>query len=127
MKQGLLIDMDGVIYSGDTLIQGADKFIANLLKNNIPFAFMTNNSQRTPLEVMRKLKGLGIEVKEEHIYTSAMATGKFLGDQGPGGTAYVLGEGGLVTSLHENGITLVDTDPEFVVLGEGRNFTLEMV
>ena len=122
MKQGLLIDMDGVIYSGETLIEGADKFIANLLNNNIPFTFMTNNSQRTSLEVVRKLKGLGIEVTEDHVYTSAMATGKFLASQGPGGTAYVLGEGGLLTR-----ITLVNTDPEFVVLGEGRNFTLEMV
>src|ERR1700753_760266 len=87
MKQGLLIDMDGVIYSGDSLIQGADKFIARLLEENIPFTFMTNNSQRTPLEVTRKLKRLGVEVGEEHVYTSAMATGKFLGDQGPGGTA----------------------------------------
>src|SRR3569833_2428883 len=127
MKHGLLIDMDGVIYSGEQLIQGADKFIATLLEKNIPFTFMTNNSQRTRLEAVRKLKRLGIEVTEEHVYTSAMATGKFLGAPGPGGTAYVLGEGGLLTSLHENGITLVDTDPEFEVLGEGRNFTLEMV
>jgi len=119
--------MDGVIYSGETLISGADKFIAQLLKKDIPFTFMTNNSQRTRLETVRKLKRLGIEVSEDHVYTSAMATGTFLGTQGPGGTAYVLGEGGLLTSLHDNGITLVDSDPEFVVLGEGRNFTLEMV
>ncbi len=76
MKQGLLIDMDGVIYSGEQMIQGADKFIANLLKNNIPFAFMTNNSQRTSLEAVRKLKRLGIEVTEDHVYTSAMAIRK---------------------------------------------------
>jgi len=128
MKHGLLIDMDGVIYSGEMLIEGADRFIKKLLDSNIPFTFMTNNSQRTRLEAVRKLKALGIEVTEDHIYTSAMATGKFLGDQSPNGTtAYVLGEGGLLTSLHENGVTLVNTDPEFVVLGEGRNFTLEMV
>lgn len=119
--------MDGVIYSGEILIEGADKFIARLLEKEIPFTFMTNNSQRTRLEVVRKLKQLGIEITEDHVYTSAMATGKFLGDQSSGSTAYVLGEGGLLTSLHENGITLVNTDPEFVVLGEGRNFTLEMV
>jgi NagD protein len=119
--------MDGVIYSGETLIEGADKFIAGLLKQDIPFAFMTNNSKPTPLEIVRKLKRLGISVETRHIYTSAMATAKFLGDQGSNGTAYVLGEGGLLTSLHEHGITLVDSDPEFVVLGEGRNFTLEMV
>lgn len=127
MAQGLLIDMDGVIYSGDTLIPGADQFINRLKKSEIPFMFMTNNSQRTPLEVVRKLKKLGIEITEKHVYTSAMATGKFLESQNPNGTAYVLGEGGLLTSLHDHGITLVDTDPEFVVLGEGRNFTLEMV
>ena len=119
--------MDGVIYGGDILIPGADKFIERLLTDNIPFLFMTNNSQRNRLEAVRKLKKLGIEVTEDHIYTSAMATAKFLASQIPNGTAYVLGEGGLLTSLHKNGIALVDNDPDFVVLGEGRNFTLEMV
>jgi NagD protein len=127
MANGLLIDMDGVVYGGDIMIPGADEFVGKLLKENIPFSFMTNNSQRTRLEAVRKLRKLGIEVTEKHIYTSAMATGKFLAGQIPSGTAYVLGEGGLITSLHENGITLVDNDPDFVVLGEGRNFTLEMV
>lgn len=127
MAQGLLIDMDGVVYGGDIMIPGADKFIARLLKEGIPFSFMTNNSQRTRLEAVRKLGRLGINVTENHVYTSAMATGNFLASQTPQGTAYVLGEGGLISSLHENGITLVNTDPDFVVLGEGRNFTLEMV
>ncbi|HEY9006831.1 HAD-IIA family hydrolase [Ohtaekwangia sp.] len=127
MAKGLLIDMDGVVYGGDTLIPGADEFIGRLLKQDVPFMFMTNNSQRTRLEAVRKLKKLGIVVDTKHIYTSAMATGKFLASQIPNGSAYVLGEGGLLTSLHENGITLVETDPDFVVLGEGRNFTLEMV
>ncbi|NOT75834.1 MAG: HAD-IIA family hydrolase [Cyclobacteriaceae bacterium] len=127
MAQGLLIDMDGVVYGGDLMIPGADVFIKSLVTANIPFSFMTNNSQRTRLEAVRKLHKLGMDVTEKHIYTSAMATGKFLSTQIPNGTAYVLGEGGLLTSLHENGITLIDTDPDFVVLGEGRNFTLEMV
>jgi NagD protein len=127
MAQGFLIDMDGVIYGGDVLIPGAAEFVTRLVKENIPFTFMTNNSQRTPLEVVRKLRKLGIEVKEEHVYTSAMATGKFVASQVPNGTAYVLGEGGLLSSLVDHGITLVETEPDFVVLGEGRNFTLEMV
>ncbi len=127
MKHGLLIDMDGVIYGGDEMINGADDFIGYLLKNDIPFLFMTNNSQRTKLEVIRKLKKLGINVKEDHVFTSAIATGKFLAEQAPKGTVYVLGEGGLLTSIHENGLTLVESEPDFVVLGEGRNFTLEMV
>jgi NagD protein len=127
MQQGLLIDMDGVIYSGNTLIPGADVFIKKLLKEGIPFTFMTNNSQRTPLEGVRKLKRLGIDVSERHIYTSAMATASFLASQEPKGTVYVLGEGGLISSLLDQGLTLVETDPDFVVLGEGRNFTLDMV
>lgn len=126
-RQGFLIDMDGVIYGGDDLIPGADRFIQRLVKESIPFTFMTNNSQRTPTEAVRKLRKMGIEVSEKHIFTSAMATGKFIAGQIPRGTAYVLGEGGLLTSLHENGLTLVDTEPDVVVLGEGRNFTLEMV
>jgi NagD protein len=127
MPQGFLIYMEGVIYSHHDLITGADTFIAALQKNNIPFLFLTNNSQRTPRDVVNKLAGIGIEAKEENVFTSAMATGWFLARQKPHGTAYVLGEGGLLTSLHENGYSLVSQDPDFVVVGEGRNFTLEMV
>ncbi len=127
MGQGLLIDMDGVVYGGEKLIPGADDFIGKLLKQSIPFMFMTNNSQRSPLEAVRKLKKLGIDVTEKHIYTSAMATAKFLSAQEPNGTVYALGEGGLLTSLHDHGLRMVTTDPDFVVLGEGRNFTLDMV
>ncbi|MEQ8244099.1 HAD-IIA family hydrolase [Fulvivirga sp.] len=127
MKHGLLIDMDGVIYIENQMIPGADVFIKTLLKEDIPFTFMTNNSQRTPLDGVQKLKKMGIKVEEKHVYTSAMATAHFMAHQFPNGTAYVLGEGGLIKSLHENGFNLVQNDPDFVVVGEGINFTLEMV
>ncbi len=127
MPQGFLIDMDGVIYSGNDLIPGSDQFVQNLKDRNIPFLFLTNNSQRSPRDVVNKLAGIGIEAEEENVFTSAMATGWFLARQKPHGTAYVLGEGGLLTSLHENGYSLVTQKPDFVVVGEGRNFTLEMV
>ncbi|MFM9948097.1 MAG: HAD-IIA family hydrolase [Saprospiraceae bacterium] len=127
MAKGFLIDMDGVIYSGNTLIPGADTFISELKKRNVPFLFLTNNSQRTPRDVINKLAGLGIESEERDVFTSAMATGWFLARQKPHGAAYVLGEGGLLSSLHENGYSLVSQNPDFVVVGEGRNFTLEMV
>lgn len=127
MNKGFIIDMDGVIYSGKDLIPGADLFIAELQRKGIPFLFLTNNSQRTPRDVVNKLAGLGIEAEERNVFTSAMATAWFLSRQKPNGTAYVLGEGGLITSLHENGYSLVSQDPDFVVVGEGRNFTLEMV
>ncbi|MEQ9656477.1 HAD-IIA family hydrolase, partial [Fulvivirga sp.] len=118
---------DGVIYIENQMIPGADVFIKTLLKEDIPFTFMTNNSQRTPLDGVQKLKKMGIKVEEKHVYTSAMATAHFMAHQFPNGTAYVLGEGGLIKSLHENGFNLVQNDPDFVVVGEGINFTLEMV
>ncbi len=126
MKKGFLIDMDGVIYNGNELIKGADVFIKTLQDREIPFLFMTNNSQRSPIDAVNKLLGMGISIKEENVYTSAMATAWFLSFMKPNGTAYILGEGGLITSLHENGYSLVTSDPDYVVVGEGRNFTLEM-
>lgn len=128
MAKGFLIDMDGVIYSGNELIPGAGEFIQKLIERNIPFLFMTNNSQRSPRDVVNKLAGMNVEVEEKHVYTSAMATSWYLSRMKPHGTAYVLGEGGLLTSLHENGYSLVSQQtPDFIVVGEGRNFTLEMV
>jgi NagD protein len=127
MKKGFLIDMDGVIYNGDTMIPGADKFIKALQDEGIPFLFMTNNSQRTPLDTVNKVAKMGINIKEENVYTSAIATAWFLSFMKPKGTAYVLGEGGLITSLLHQGYTMANSNADFVVVGEGRNFTLEMV
>lgn len=127
MKQGFLIDMDGVIYRGSQLIPGADSFVHSLRERDIPFLFLTNNSQRTRRDVATRLRRMGIEVEETHIYTCAMATARFLSEQKPGGTAYVIGEGGLLNALHVNGYSIVDNDPDYVVVGEGRALTLEMV
>jgi NagD protein len=124
-KLGYLIDMDGVIYRGSSLIKGADRFIGHLLARGVPFLFLTNNSQRTRRDVVAKLKNLGIEIREKHVFTSAMATARFLARQKPGGTAFVIGEGGLQTALHHNGYSIVDKDPDYVVVGEGRTFTFE--
>src|SRR5438132_6133347 len=124
---GYLIDMDGVIYRGSQLIPGADRFIAEILRLEVPFLFLTNNSQRTRRDVATKLQRLGIEVEEEHVFTCAMATARFLARQKVNGTAYVIGEGGLLTALHSNGYSIVDRDPDYVVVGEGRTLNFEMV
>jgi len=126
MDCGFLIDMDGVIYRGNELIPGADQFIAELLDRNIPFLFLTNNSQRTRRDVAFKLRRLGIHVTDDHIFTCAMATARFLAAQKPNGTAYVIGEGGLLHALHHNGYSVVDHDPDYVVVGEGRSLSFEM-
>lgn len=124
---GYLIDMDGVIYRGSHLIPGAEKFIRELRASHIPFLFLTNNSQRTRRDVATKLQRLGMEVEEEHVFTCAMATARFLAHQKPNGTAFVIGEGGLLTALHSNGYAIVDKDPDYVVVGEGRTLNFEMV
>src|SRR6476620_3370048 len=126
MDCGFLIDMDGVIYRGNELIHGADRFIAGLLDRNVPFLFLTNNSQRTRRDVAFKLRRLGIDVTDDHIFTCAMATARFLAAQKPNGTAYVIGEGGLLHALHHNGYSVVDHDPDYVVVGEGRSLSFEM-
>ncbi len=123
---GYLIDMDGVIYRGAELIPGADRFIEGLQRHEIPFLFLTNNSQRTRRDVATRLQRLGLEVGEEHIFTCAMATARFLAQQKPGGTAFVIGEGGLLTALHNNGYAIVDRDPDYVVIGEGRTLSYEL-
>ena len=127
MRKGFLIDMDGVIYRGSHVFDGAVSFINELLDKEIPFLFLTNNSRHTRRDMALKLNRLGFPVEEHHFFTSAMATGRFLASQRPNGTAYVLGEGGLVLALHRNGYTIVDHTPDFVVVGEGRTLTLEMV
>ncbi|MEC9331936.1 MAG: HAD-IIA family hydrolase [Verrucomicrobiota bacterium] len=119
--------MDGVIYSGGQLIPGAVDFIGELLDQDRPFMFLTNNSQRTRRDIMTRLNRLSISVNEKHIFTCADATASYLARQKPGGTAYVIGEGGLLTALHEQGFSVVDRDPDFVVIGECRTFNAEMM
>ncbi|MBX3440956.1 MAG: HAD family hydrolase [Planctomyces sp.] len=119
--------MDGVLYRGSALIPGADLFIRRLRERRIPFRFLTNNSQRTRRDVVAKLSRMGVPAEDDDVFTCAMATARFLAQQKPGGTAFVIGEGGLLTALHQNGYAVVDHDPDYVVVGEGRTFNLELV
>jgi NagD protein len=109
------------------MIPGADQFVRELLRRDIPFRFLTNNSQRTRRDIVAKLARMGIVVGQEHIYTCAMATASYLGKQKPNGTAFVIGEGGLLTALHGQGYAIVEHEPDYVVVGEGRTFNLELV
>ena len=124
---GYLIDMDGVIYRGGQLIEGADRFIHSLKAADVPFMFLTNNSQRTRRDVVTRIRQMGIDVSENHVYTCAMATAQFLERQKPGGTALVIGEGGLLTALHQHGFSVVDADADYVIVGEGRTFNAEIL
>ncbi|MFC8382688.1 HAD-IIA family hydrolase [Nocardia sp. NPDC056952] len=119
--------MDGVLVHEDQLIPGADEFLAELRANEIPFLVLTNNSIRTPRDLQARLRHTGLDIPEESIWTSALATATFLDDQRPNGTAYVVGESGLTTALHEIGYVLTDSDPDYVVLGETRTYSFEAI
>jgi NagD protein len=122
-----LMDMDGVLVREESPIPGADEFIARLRSLGIPFLVLTNNSIYTPRDLAARLRGSGLDVPEEAIWTSALATARFLEDQRPGGSAFVIGEAGVTTALHEAGYTLTDRDPDYVVLGETRTYSFERI
>jgi NagD protein len=122
-----LMDMDGVLVREEHAITGADEFTGTLRDRGIPFMVLTNNSIYTPRDLAARLRNNGIDVPEESIWTSALATARFLEDQRPGGSAYVIGEAGLTTALHNIGYTLTDSSPDYVVLGETRTYSFERI
>jgi NagD protein len=122
-----LSDMDGVLVHEGYAIPGAAEFITALRDNGRPFLVLTNNSIFTPRDLRARLAVSGLDVPEESIWTSALATAQFLSDQVPHGSAYVIGEAGLTTALYESGYTLTDTDPDYVVLGETRTYSFEAI
>jgi NagD protein len=120
-----LIDMDGVLVSGPHLIPGADAFIARLRQRGLRFLVLTNNSKYTPGDLAHRLRSLGLEIPADHIFTSAMATARFVDSQRPNGKAFVIGESGLTTALHDAGYVITDMDPDYVILGEISAYSYE--
>lgn len=122
-----LIDMDGVLVREDHPIEGANRFLELLRASDTPFLVLTNNSMFTRRDLSARLKWSGIDVPEDHIWTSALATAVFLDTQRPKGSAFVIGEVGLTTALHEVGYTLSENDPDYVVIGETRSYSFERI
>ena len=122
-----LTDMDGVLVHEGNALPGAADFLQRLVDRERRFLVLTNNSIFTPRDLAARLSRSGLHVPEESIWTSALATADFLADQSPGGSAYVIGEAGLTTALHEAGYTLTDTKPDYVVLGETRTYSFEAI
>ena len=117
--------MDGVIYHGNRLLPGAKEFVEWLYREEKEFLFLTNSSRYTPKELQKKLEWMGLDVPEEHFYTSALATAAFLKEQAAGCSAFVIGEAGLLNALYDVGITMNDVNPDYVVVGEGRSYSLD--
>jgi NagD protein len=122
-----LTDMDGVLVREQHAIPGADRWLRRLRERDVPFLVLTNNSIYTPRDLTARLRASGLEVPEDAIWTSALATARFLDDQRPGGTAFAIGEAGLTTALHDVGYTLTERDPDYVVLGETRTYSFERI
>ena len=124
-KKGFICDMDGVIYHGNKILPGVAEFIQWLHDEKKEYMFLTNNSGHTPRELQQKLARMGLDVTEDHFYTSALATATFLRDQAPGCSVYAIGEAGLFNALYDAGITMNDVNPDYVVVGEGKAYSLD--
>ena len=124
-KKGFICDMDGVINHGNRILPGVAEFIDWLHREKKEFLFLTNNSGSTPRELQQKLARMGLDVPEKHFYTSALATAAFLKEQAPGCSVYAIGEAGLLNALYDAGITMNDVNPDYVVMGEGKAYSLD--
>jgi NagD protein len=126
-KSGFIIDMDGVIYHGNKLLPGITEFLKWLESSGKKFLFLTNSSERSPRELHEKLLRLGIDVGEEHFYTSALATAGFLASQKPNGSAFIIGDAGLIHALYSFGYTINNVNPDYVVVGDTHNYNFESI
>lgn len=126
-KSGFIIDMDGVIYHGNKLLPGVNDFLNWLEESGKKYLFLTNASQRTPKELQEKLKRLGINVEEDHFYTSALATASFLASQKPDGSAFIIGDAGLIHALYSIGYTINNVNPDYVVVGDTDTYNFEKI
>lgn len=126
-KKGFICDMDGVIYHGNRVLDGVIEFVEWLKAEKKRFVFLTNSSERTIKESQEKLKRMGINVEKDHFYTSALATAAFLSSQKPRGSAYIIGEAGLINALYNVGYTMNKIDPDYVVMGEARSYSYEQI
>src|SRR4030042_3082588 len=126
-KKGYICGMDGVIYHGNRLVEGASEFVNWLKKEQKKFLFLTNSSAKSPKELKQKLSHIGIEVDTEDFFTSAQATASFLASQNPGVGVYVIGESGLINALHDSGFYIDHVNPTYVVVGESRTYNFEQI
>lgn len=126
-KKGFIIDMDGVIYHGNRLLPGAKEFVEWLYREEKEFLFLTNSSRYTPKELQKKLEWMGLDVDQSHFYTSALATAAFISTQTPEATAYAVGEHGLQNALYDDGITVNEIHPDYVIIGEADNYCYDHI
>ncbi len=126
-KKAFVCDMDGVIYHGSQLLPGVSRFIEWLKEQHKRFLFLTNSSEHSPRELREKLRNLGMDIPEDHFYTSALATADFLAHQSPGCRTFMIGGNGLAEALRGAGLSMDDEDPDYVVVGTTKNYTYPLL
>jgi NagD protein len=126
-KKAFISDMDGVIYHGNRLLPGVQEFVDWMKAEGKKFLFLTNSSERTQRELQEKMSRLGIDVDQSVFYTSALATANFLASQKPNGTAFIIGEAGLINAMYNVGYTMNNINPDYVVVGETRSYSFEKI
>lgn len=126
-KKGFICDMDGVIYHGNRVLPGVHEFVNWLQQEQKSFLFLTNSSEHTPRELQQKLSRMGLEIGEDHFYTSALATARFVASQKPDASAYIIGAPGLIGAAYEAGIAVNDVDPDYVICGETSNYNYQTI
>jgi len=126
-KKGFISDMDGVIYHGNKLLPGVPEFVQWLKDEGKKFLFLTNSSERTPQELREKMLRLGIDLDENVFYTSALATATFLATQKPRGTAYIIGEAGLISAMYNVGYSMNNVNPDYVIVGDTRSYSFDKI
>lgn len=124
-KKGFICDMDGVIYHGNKLLDGVKDFVDWLYANDKHFLFLTNSSENSPSDLRQKLARMGLDVDESHFYTSALATARFIKSQCEHAGVYAIGGPGLLNALYEEGISMNNVSPDYVVVGECRTYNYE--
>ncbi|MCT2534461.1 TIGR01457 family HAD-type hydrolase [Aquibacillus koreensis] len=123
--RGFLIDLDGTVYKGTEKIEEAITFVKELEKRNLPYLFLTNNSTKHPSKVSETLVSMGVPSTTEHVFTTSMATAKYISELKQGARVYPIGEEGLISALKETGLEIVETDADFVVMGLDRTINYE--
>ena len=126
-QKNYLMDMDGVLLKGGTVIPGAEQFVERLKERGAEFLVLTNNPMYTPRDLAHRMHIIGLDIPAERIFTSAMATARFLATQRPKGTAFVIGESGLTEAIHNEGYVITEHEPDYVVLGETHSYVIEWI
>ncbi|PZD93662.1 TIGR01457 family HAD-type hydrolase [Paenibacillus sambharensis] len=127
LPQGLLIDLDGTLFHGPVMIDGADRFIRLLKELELPYLFVTNNSSASPETVAGRMQAMGIPAEPDDVCTSAQGAAAYIAGEKPGAKVAVIGEEGLLEAVRGAGLAVDYQSPDYVLQGIDRQLTYDKV